>query len=131
MSQLESTQTLQGIEFGYQDSIKSMTRTLDTKNTIRAIAITRSLILALLEDIQNNNHSTEIMFQDIGWLNKYNIHLRSSLSQKVIYRECGIIEMLVDLGVIEMKDSPTRWGQQKYHYRIAIDIIKDWLVIEL
>ncbi|MHA1909624.1 MAG: hypothetical protein ACW98Y_20155 [Candidatus Thorarchaeota archaeon] len=131
MAQIESTQTLQRFKLGYQNSIRTLTRNLDAKTARRATAVTRSLILSLLEDLQNKIHSTEIMFQNLGWRNKYNIHRSSHLSQKVIYQEYGIIERLVDLDVIEMKESPTRWGKQKYHYRINGDFIRDWLLVEI
>ncbi len=100
---------------------------LDSKSIKRAITISCSLILALLKDMQARTPSRKKLFQELGWRNKYNIHLLSGISQKIIYHEYGIIERLVDLGIIKRKKAPTKWGMQKYHYRIADAFVKDLL----
>jgi hypothetical protein len=131
MSGIDGVQTLQGLEVGYRNSIGILKRTLDTKMARRAVSIVACLILALLVDLQRRIPSTDIFLQDLGWRNKYNIHMSTGLSQKVIYRECGIIDKLVDLGILEMRAAPSHWGQQKSHYRISGDFIQEWLIVEI
>ncbi len=130
MSLNQNLKTLQGLEIGYQNSIGVLRRKLNTKIAKRAVTIVACLILAMLEDLQKRIPSADILFRELGWRNKHNIHISTGLSQKVIYRESGIIEHLVDLGVLEMKDAPSHWGQQKKHYRISGDFVQNWLVIE-
>lgn len=115
----------------YSAAIDSLHETLDPRSVRRAVAITSSLIIAMLKDLQKAKDNSQVIFHELGWRNKYNIHLLSGLSQKVIYREVGIIDTLVNLDVIKMKDAPTRWGRQKYHYRISNSFIQDWLMIEI
>ncbi|TXT54600.1 MAG: hypothetical protein BAJATHORv1_60097 [Candidatus Thorarchaeota archaeon] len=55
-----------------------------------------------------------------GWRNKYRIHLGTDISQKKIYSENGPIESLMELNLLEIRDSPNRWGGQKYNYRIHV-----------
>ena len=115
----------------YQATIDVLYESLDSKSTKRAISITTSLIIAMLEDLRRRTGEPVIPFHDLGWRNKYNIHLLSGLSQKIIYRENGIIEKLVNRNLIVMKESSSNWGQQKFLYRISDDFIRDWLFIDV
>ena len=130
MSGIEGFQAMQGLEVGYRKSLRILKENLDTKMAMKAASVVGCLILALLEDLQRRIPSRDILFEELGWRNKYNIHISTGLSQKVIYRESGIIENLVTLGILEMKDAPSHWGQQKSHYRITGGFVHDWLVVE-
>ncbi len=85
-------------------------------------AIITTLILAVLQDLQKHA-AAGINKEELGWRNKYNIHLMSGVSQKQIYKEWGVLERLIEVGVIEKRPSQSNWGKQKHHYRIDIDSI--------
>ncbi|MBD3405171.1 MAG: hypothetical protein GF411_03430 [Candidatus Lokiarchaeota archaeon] len=78
------------------------------------IRILQCLMKEYIED------SKKLPLEQAGWRNKYNISKKARVSQKKIYCETGPIESLVDLGLIEIRDSPISWGGQKYNYRIKI-----------
>ncbi len=81
-----------------------------------------SLILAIFQDLRQQQ-SANIDIDKLGWRNKYNIHLMSGVSQKTIYNEYGILEKLMVDGIVERRSSQSRWGQQKYQYRLVLDSI--------
>lgn len=81
-------------------------------------AILESLIIAVFQDLQKQ--TIRVDRQELGWRNKYNIHLISGVSQKQIYKECGVLEDLIEQGIIEMRPSPSKWGKQKHHYRLCL-----------
>ncbi len=85
-------------------------------------AIIAALILAVFQDLQKQA-AVGINKKELGWRNKYNIHLMSGVSQKQIYKEWGVLERLIEVGVIEKRPSQSNWGKQKHHYRIDIDSI--------
>ncbi len=86
-----------------------------------AKAIVNALLKALLADLAElARKPAKYGICDLGWRNKYRIHLLSKVSQKRIYREIGIIEKLINCGLIVYRDSPTRWGKQKLQYRLDI-----------
>ncbi|MBA7574927.1 hypothetical protein ES708_16743 [subsurface metagenome] len=85
-------------------------------------AILTTLVLAVFQDLQKHA-SSGINKEELGWRNKYNIHLMSGVSQKQIYKEWGVLERLIEAGIIEKRPSQSNWGKQKYHYRIDIDSI--------
>jgi len=88
-------------------------------------AIVKALMIAVFQDLQKNVIQ-RINQQEIGWRNKYNIHLKSGISQKQIYRECGILDRLVKQGIIEKRPSQSRWGKQKHQYRLSFShVIQD------
>ncbi|MHA1929383.1 MAG: hypothetical protein ACTSV2_12480 [Candidatus Thorarchaeota archaeon] len=86
-------------------------------------AILTTLILAVSQDLQKHA-SSGINKEELGWRNKYNIHLMSGVSQKQIYKEWGVLERLIEAGVIEKRPSQSNWGKQKHHYRINIASIE-------
>ena len=84
-------------------------------------AIVGALLKALLADLAElARKPAKYEICNLGWRNKYRIHLLSNVSQKRIYREIGIIEKLIDSGLIDCRNSPTRWGKQKFQYRLDI-----------
>ena len=80
-------------------------------------SIVLALTIALLQDLQKRPRKI-INDEELGWRNKYNIHRLSGVSQKLIYKEYGIIEQLVEMKVIDKRPASSRWGQQKNHYRL-------------
>ncbi|MCK4566790.1 MAG: hypothetical protein KAU48_05715 [Candidatus Thorarchaeota archaeon] len=87
-------------------------------NSIRTYrAIITALILAVFQDLQKQDTSG-INKEDLGWRNKYHIHLMSGVSQKQIYKECGVLEKLIEVGIIEKRPSRSRWGKQRHQYRL-------------
>jgi len=84
-------------------------------------AIISALIRAFKQDTSMQTTSKKLCLSDIGWRNKYNIHLLSGVSQKVIYKDWGIIEKLSANESIEKRLSPSNWGQQKHQYRINLE----------
>ena len=91
---------------------------IDFDGTEICRAIIAGLVTAVVQDLQNM--IKEIDANELGWRNKYNIHLLSGVSQKKIYQECGVIENLVNQGIIERRPSPSKWGKQKHQYRIGV-----------
>jgi len=85
-------------------------------------AIVAALILAAFQDIQHHNVAT-VNTQKVGWRNKYDIHLLSGVSQKQIYKECGVLEKLIEKGVLEKRPSKSRWGRQKHQYRFSFSYL--------
>jgi len=85
-------------------------------------AIITSLILAVFQDIQKHPFAT-VNTQELGWRNKYNIHLLSGISQKQIYKECGILEKLITEGILEKRPSQSKWGRQKHQYRLSFSYL--------
>jgi len=83
-----------------------------------------SLIVAMFRDLKKWT-SERIDKGELGWRNKYNIHKLSGVSQKQIYKEYGIIEHLMDKGVIEQRPSQSRWGKQKHQYRLNFNYIEN------
>jgi len=106
---------------GDSESVCSQGRNIAATTSIHG-AIVISLILAVFQDIQTHKVA-RIDKQELGWRNKYNIHLMSGVSQKKIYKECGILEELIEQGVVERRLSLSRWGQQKHQYRLSFSAL--------
>ncbi|MHA1137697.1 MAG: hypothetical protein ACTSSE_14545 [Candidatus Thorarchaeota archaeon] len=103
-----------------QVSLSQGTNHSDTAGIYHAIIT--SLIIAVFQDLQRRTVQ-RINREDLGWRNKYNIHLLSGVSQKQIYKECGIIEKLIEQRIIEKRPSQSRWGKQKHQYRLSFSQI--------
>lgn len=58
---------------------------------------------------------------EYGWRNKHRIITATGVPQRIIYSKTGIIERLVKLDMIQIRDSKSGWGKQKYHYRLNPD----------
>ena len=59
--------------------------------------------------------------EDCGWRNKHRIITATCVPQRIIYNRNGIIERLLELEMVQMRDSKSGWGKQKYHYRLNPD----------
>ncbi|MDF1539416.1 MAG: hypothetical protein P1Q69_11000, partial [Candidatus Thorarchaeota archaeon] len=81
--------------------------------------ILSSLVQAYLDDFNSKNKG----LTDVGWRNKYQIHLLSGVSQKRIYNANGPIQRLLVMQYIESRRASSSWGRQKFHYRINIDAL--------
>jgi len=81
-------------------------------------AIVTALILAIRQDIEKID---SIQFaEDVGWRNGYNIHLLSGVPQKEVYNENGVLAKLVEAEIVQKRSSQSRWGKQRYHFRLSI-----------
>ena len=87
-------------------------------------SIVFALIVAIFRDLKKWTNE-RIDKGEIGWRNKYNIHRMSGVSQKQIYKEYGIIEQLIENGIIEKRPSQSRWGKQKHQYRLNFNYIEN------
>jgi len=83
-------------------------------------AIITTLVLAVFQDLQKQA-AVGINKEELGWRNKYNIHLMSGVSQKRIYKEYGVLERLIEAGIIEKRPSQSNWGKQRHHYRLNFE----------
>lgn len=82
------------------------------------IRILDSLATALITDEPNILlHSLDENIGFDGWRNKHQLSQDSEVSQNVLYRKDGILERLVSLSLVIMKDSDKGWGGQKYQYQ--------------
>jgi hypothetical protein len=54
---------------------------------------------------------------DGGWRNRNQIASRTGLSKRRAYGRNGVIDRLVELGLVEQRESPKPWGHQTYQYR--------------
>ncbi len=86
----------------------------------RVTAIIESMMAAIRQDISDGSRFKCNSIEDIGWRNKYNIHLLSGVSQKRLYREGGIIDRMVEAQILQMRKSPSHWGKQTHQYRINL-----------
>lgn len=77
------------------------------------------LITSLREDKLSviENDGVLSIVGDGGWRNKHQITELSTLSTRKIYDKKGIIERLVKLGLLEVREAPTDWGRQSHQYR--------------
>jgi len=71
--------------------------------------------------IEDANGKQITKSNDYGWRNKHRIITATGVPQRIIYSKSGIIERLVKLEMIQMRDSKSGWGKQKYHYRLNPD----------
>ncbi|MGY5859741.1 MAG: hypothetical protein RTU63_10250 [Candidatus Thorarchaeota archaeon] len=117
-SDVQQRENFEAIVFSQVDVIQE-------QNPIAAFchAIIKALIIAVFQDIQKQAIQS-VNEQEIGWRNKYNIHLMSGVSQKQIYKEYGILDRLIERGSIEKRPSQSRWGKQKHQYRLSFSLMK-------
>lgn len=76
----------------------------------------KSLLQAYFDDLEHNNKLED----GFGWRNRYQIHVLSGVPQKKIYSVLGPVDRLLSVQVIERRQSPSKWGKQKFQYRIII-----------
>ena len=79
------------------------------------IKVVKGMAQFMCEDIKEKG---DIPISECGWRNKYRIITATGVSQRIIYSRRGIIERLLDLGMIEIREASTGWGKQKHHYRL-------------
>jgi len=79
----------------------------------------------LIQDYYDHKKSQSVKIENLGWRNKYRIHLLSdrNLSQRTIYKKWGVIEMLVRNDFIEKRKATSRWGDQEFQYRLKLDFL--------
>jgi len=89
--------------------------------------VTAALIRALIQDYFSCKKSRRVKPEDLGWRNKYRIHLLSDrqLSQRTMYNEMGVIEMLVRSDFIEKREASSSWGGQDFQYRLKLDFLPE------
>ena len=125
MSQVAILELIQahGVTLPYE--VRS--RIVDTEGKLwkDAKAVTIAMIRALIQDYYKQKSSNTLKLEEMGWRNRYNIHLLSGLSQRTIYKERGVIEMLVESDFLERRPSPSHWGRQKYQYRLSLDFLPE------
>lgn len=123
LSQVELLELIQSHGIILPDEVKS--RIVDTEGKLwkDAKAVTAAMIRALIQDYYRQKSSKTMKPEDLGWRNRYNIHLLSGLSQRTIYQEWGVIEMLVESDFLERRPSLSHWGRQKYRYRLNLDFL--------
>lgn len=98
---------------------------VDEKIWKQSQLVTAALIRALIQDYSTHEKSKSVSLENLGWRNKHKIHLLSegNLSQRTIYKEWGVIEMLVRSDFIEKRKAPSSWGGQEFHYRLKLDFL--------
>ena len=87
--------------------------------------VTAALIRALIQDFYDHKNSQSVDLENLGWRNKHRIHLLSdgNLSQRTVYKQWGVIDMLVMSDFIERRKAPSSWGMQEFHYRLNLDFL--------
>ncbi len=80
------------------------------------------LLLALEEDGLTMSTGDEPLgiVGDGGWRNRNQIANHTGLSKRRTYGKSGIIDRLVELGLIEERENPRPWGHQTFQYRANI-----------
>lgn len=109
--------------------------TAEEKRWLTVKKVTTALIRALAIDFESQKKKGFYCVKELGWRNKYNIHLLSKdengkkLSHRQIYGTT-IIEDLCDNDFVEKRPSRSRWGDQKFEYRLKLDFlpISDFLI---
>ncbi len=73
----------------------------------------------------NFKNKRSVSFDNLGWRNKHKIHLLSDekLSQRTVYKEWGVIDLLVKSDFIEKRKATSTWGNQDFHYRLNLDFL--------
>jgi hypothetical protein len=76
------------------------------------------VVKGMVQFIQTDQVRDTIDGDDCGWRNKHRIIGATGVPQRIIYSRNGILERLVSLGMIEVREASSGWGKQKYHYRL-------------
>lgn len=105
------------------------------KRWITVKMITSALIRALIQDFEKQKKGGHFVAEKLGWRNKHRIHLLSEdkTGKRVSHRQLYgsvIIEDLCDNDFLEIRSSKSRWGNQKYEYRLNLDFlpVSDFLI---
>ena len=79
------------------------------------LQVVRSMTAFIIDDANNGNIAN---IDECGWRNKHRIIMATGVPQRIIYSKMGIIERLLKLDMIQIRESKSGWGKQKFHYRI-------------
>lgn len=101
--------------------LKRLERFLSSFLLENEVLVLRSLANAfVIDDKPNYSHLSST---SKGWLNKHQVHLRSGVSKKSIYRKGGIMHRLTSLGIVLIKDSEYWSSKNKYRLNTENDFI--------
>jgi hypothetical protein len=116
---------LQKHGFTFPEKIVDDLATVDEKIWKQSQLVTAALIRALIQDYFSDKKLKRANPKNMGWRNKYRIHLLSDrrLSQRTLYNELGVIELLVRSDFIEKREAPSSWGGQDFQYRLKQDFL--------
>ncbi len=101
--------------------LKRLERFLSSFLLANEILVLRSLAnVFVFDDKPNYSHLNST---SKGWLNKHQVHLRSGVSKKSIYRKGGIMQRLTTLGIVLNKVSGSWNSKNKYRLNTKNDFI--------
>ncbi len=125
MIQADILDLIQKHGFTFPDDVIDKITTVDEKVWKQSQLVTAALIRALIQDFYEHKKSQSFRIENLGWRNKHRIHLLSDgkLSQRTVYKEWGVIDMLVMSDFIEKRKAPSPWGMQEFHYRLNLDFL--------
>jgi len=111
--------------FAFPEGVVDKISSVNEKIWKQSQLVTAALIRALIQDYYDHKKSQSVKIENLGWRNKYRIHLLSdrNLSQRTIYKKWGVIEMLVRNDFIEKRKATSRWGDQEFQYRLKLDFL--------
>ena len=79
------------------------------------IKVVEGMARFMCEDITKME---DFPISECGWRNKHKIITATGVSQRIIYSRNGILERLLELSMVEIREASTGWGKQKHHYRL-------------
>jgi len=101
--------------------------------TVKKIAT--ALIRAIALDFEYKKKKNHYMNKELGWRNKYKIHLlsRDFNGKKISHRQIygtALIEDLCDNDLLQKRPTKSRWGDQKVEFRLNPDFLQvsDFLI---
>jgi len=97
-----------------QSELRAYTDYLRNFFLSRELRLFQTMADVLLEDGTVNSGGVEILAG--GWRNKNKLRVKSGLSKKALYGRSGVMNRFLALGLVVRRESPTRWGAQKYQY---------------
>lgn len=111
----------------FPDDVIEKITTLNEKLWKQSQLVTAALIRALIQDFYDHKKSLSISLENLGWRNKHRIRLLSDgkLSQRTMYKEWGVIDLLVMSDFLEKRKATSTWGNQEFHYRLNLDFLPE------
>jgi hypothetical protein len=111
----------------FPDDVIEKITTLNEKLWKQSQLVTAALIRALIQDFYGHKKSQSISLENLGWRNKHRIRLLSDgkLSQRTMYKEWGVIDLLVLSDFLEKRKATSTWGNQEFHYRLNLDFLPE------
>jgi hypothetical protein len=127
MIQADILDLIQRHGFAFPEDVVDKIASVDERIWKQSQLVTAAMIRALIQDYFLQRKSRKVNPEDLGWRNKYRIHLLSDrrLSQRTLYNEMGVIEMLVRSDFIEKREAPSSWGNQDFQYRLKLDFLPE------